>query len=86
MLAIPLPSMAKVFSLLLREKSQRKLSNTTNVETHALLAKQLPRTNQNVRSKYFKEWLKNSSLHCTHCRYNGHTIDKCFQLHRYPPG
>lgn len=23
---------------------------------------------------------------CSHCGYNGHTIDKCYKIHGYPPG
>ena len=86
LLAVPLPSMAKVFSLLLQEESQRQLTNFTSNDTHALLAKHYTQPNQNKQSKFIKDKLKKSSLHCTHCGYNGHTIDKCFQLHGYPPG
>ncbi|KAF5441887.1 hypothetical protein F2P56_037152, partial [Juglans regia] len=80
----PLPSMAKVFSLLLQEESQRQLNNSVSNETHALLAKQTTQTF--VPSKFSKDKQKRSSLYCTHCGYNGHTIEKCFQLHGYPPG
>ncbi|XP_042952147.1 uncharacterized protein LOC122289236 [Carya illinoinensis] len=86
LLAVLLPSMAKVFSLLLQEESQRQLTNFTSNDTHALLAKHYTQSNQNTQSKFIKDKLKKSSLHCTHCGYNGHTIDKCFQLHGYPPG
>lgn len=23
---------------------------------------------------------------CTHCNYHGHTIEKCYKIHGYPPG
>ncbi|KAK6128183.1 hypothetical protein DH2020_038072 [Rehmannia glutinosa] len=29
---------------------------------------------------------KRERPYCTHCRFHGHTIDKCFKLHGYPPG
>ncbi|XP_042961358.1 uncharacterized protein LOC122296040 [Carya illinoinensis] len=86
LLAVPFPSMAKVFSLLLQEESQQQLTNFTSNDTHALLAKHYTQSNQNTQSKFIKDKLKKSSLHCTHYGYNGHTIDKCFQLHGYPPG
>lgn len=85
LLTIHLPSIVKVFSLLLQEESQRQLSNTTSTITHGLLAKQSFQSTQNIQSKYSKEKSKKPSLHCTHYGYNGHTIDKCFQLHDYPP-
>ncbi|XP_041017880.1 uncharacterized protein LOC121260094 [Juglans microcarpa x Juglans regia] len=83
LLVFPLPSMAKVFSLLLQEESQRQLTNSVCHETHALLVKQ--NTQQFVQSKFSKDKQNKSSLYCTHCGYNGHTVEKCFQLHGYPP-
>ncbi|XP_042963803.1 uncharacterized protein LOC122297722 [Carya illinoinensis] len=83
-MASPLPCMAKVFSLLLQEESQRQLNNSVSNETHAFLAKQ--NSQPSIPSKFLKDKQKRSSLYCTHCGYNGHTIEKCFQLHGYPPG
>lgn len=40
LLVVPLPSITKVFSLLLQEQSQRQLTNSVSTETRALLAKQ----------------------------------------------
>ena len=43
----------------------------------------------------FKKWrmVKNSNMvgkispcTCSHCRYKGHTAEKCYNLHGYPPG
>ncbi|KAF5471727.1 hypothetical protein F2P56_008500 [Juglans regia] len=84
LLIFPLPSMAKVFSLLLQEESQRQLTNSVCHETHALLVKQ--NTQPFVQSKFSKDKQKKSSLYCTHCGYNGHTMENCFQVHGYPPG
>ena len=41
---------------------------------------------QNYQPQSFKDKPKKSALHYTHCGYNGHTVDKCFQLHGYPLG
>lgn len=77
-------SKTKVFSLLLQEESQRQLKNSvTYNEMHALMAKKL--NQQNYQPKSFKDKLKTFALHCTYCCYNGHRVDKCFQLHGYPP-
>ncbi|KAL6330289.1 hypothetical protein AAG906_040214 [Vitis piasezkii] len=40
---------------------------------------------QKLPPQSFKDKPKKSPT-CTHCGYNGHTVDKCFQLHGYPPG
>ncbi|KAL5560246.1 hypothetical protein UlMin_036457 [Ulmus minor] len=40
-------------------------------------------------SAYFKGKYDNRQFEkptCTHCGYIGHTIDKCYKLHGYPPG
>lgn len=29
---------------------------------------------------------KKDRPYCTHCKYNGHTVNKCYKLHCYPPG
>lgn len=29
---------------------------------------------------------KQSRPICSHCGYNGHTVDKCYKIHGYPPG
>lgn len=78
LLAIPLPSMAKVFSLILQEESQRQLTNSSSTRTYALMAKQFNQSSQYTPSKIPKEKSRKSSLHCTHCGYNKHTIYKYF--------
>ncbi|KAF5471039.1 hypothetical protein F2P56_011514 [Juglans regia] len=83
LLVVPLPSMAKVFSFLLQEESQRQLRNSACNETHALMAKQF--NQPTIQPKFLKDKLKKSSLHCTYCGYNGHRVDRCFQLHGYSP-
>ncbi|RVW78001.1 Retrovirus-related Pol polyprotein from transposon TNT 1-94 [Vitis vinifera] len=79
LLMVPLPNMSKVFSLLLQEESQRQLTNSATCnETHALMAKQS--NQQSYQPQSFKDKPKKSALHCTHCGYNGHTVDKCFNF------
>ncbi|KAL2455624.1 putative mitochondrial protein [Abeliophyllum distichum] len=48
------------------------------------MAKQF--SQQNYQPKIFKDKAKKSASQCTYCGYNGHTVEKCFQLHGYPPG
>ena len=40
---------------------------------------------QNYQPQSFKGKPNKSALHYTYCGNNSHTMDKCFQLHGYPP-
>ena len=33
-----------------------------------------------------KKTQKKDRPYCTHCKMQGHTIEKCYKLHGYPPG
>ncbi|KAG6664173.1 hypothetical protein CIPAW_02G074100 [Carya illinoinensis] len=85
LLQSPLPSMSRVFSLLLQEESQRSLTNKIGIPTnsHAMIATQSskPTPNNNRLTKQKGR----SDLVCSHCGYFGHLADKCFQLIGYPP-
>ncbi|KAG2684940.1 hypothetical protein I3760_10G099900 [Carya illinoinensis] len=87
LLQSPLPSMSKVFSLLLQEESQRSLSNTIGIslDSHAMFATQSQRQHSLNVSKFQKPRGKTDAI-CSHCGYSGHLVDKCFQLIGYPPG
>ncbi|XP_022150305.1 uncharacterized protein LOC111018505 [Momordica charantia] len=49
---------------------------------------------RNSSSSCFYKSVSNSSSHskkkdkpfCTHCGLTGHTVDRCYKLHGYPPG
>lgn len=28
---------------------------------------------------------KGANYFCTHCKISGHSVDKCFKIHGYPP-
>ena len=71
----PLPSVNKAHSLFIQEEMQRPVHNIVRVESTTLATKNLG-TN-------FKG--KDRPL-CTHCGKLGHTIDKCYKLHGFPPG
>ncbi|XP_075633928.1 uncharacterized protein LOC142606467 [Castanea sativa] len=71
----PLPSINKAHSLFIQEEMQRSVHNAIRVESTALVAK-------NSRNN-FKG--KERPL-CTHCVNLGHTVDKCYKLHGFPPG
>ncbi|KAF5472443.1 hypothetical protein F2P56_009162 [Juglans regia] len=86
LLQSPLPSMNKVFSLLLQEESQRSLTNTIGIpiDSHAMVATQTHKPIATNGTRFTKSKAKVDVI-CSYCGYNGHLADKCFQLIGYPP-
>ena len=74
----PIPSLGKVFSLLLQDEKQRKVGRKNTIESSALVVK------ANGSSKSFNK-AKSGRPQCTHCGVLGHIADKCYKLHGYPP-
>ena len=89
----PIPQMNKVFSLVVQEEWQRNVTAQTNsrrVDTTNSLAfatctdnsrKDAQSSMNNRNSNQRKE-----RSFCTHCNFHGHTIEKCYKIHGYPPG
>ena len=79
----PLPSINKVYSLLIQEERQRRVGScNTYIESTALAVK-------GFNSISFFSGGKNSKgkdrPFCTHCGKLGHIVEKCFKLHGFPP-
>ena len=74
-----IPSLGKVFSLLLQDEKQRKVGKKNTIESFALAVK------ANGSSKSFNK-AKFGRPQCTHCGVLGHVADKCYKLHGYLPG
>ena len=81
----PVPSLSKVFYLVLQDEKQRKVGAGKKVlidPSSALAAfASKPGNNNKVFLKS-----KNGRPQCTHCGAMGHVVDKCYKLHGYPPG
>lgn len=43
-------------------------------------------TTKHEKSPHIKPSYRKERPCCTHCKYQGHTIEKCYKLHDYPPG
>ena len=76
----PIPPINKVFAMVSQEEKQRSVgidvlggSDQTNSMIMAVKEDQ-------------KRPAKKDRPLCTHCKMLGHTVDKCFKLHGYPPG
>ncbi|XP_061351052.1 uncharacterized protein LOC133296119 [Gastrolobium bilobum] len=82
----PLPSLAKVFSLILQEERQCQISlssPSSAISESPLLNSTtaiLPTPPLTAAAK------GRSKPYCTYCHLSGHVREKCFKLHGYPPG
>jgi hypothetical protein len=85
----PLPPINKVFSLVLQEERQREASASVGYFNHtsaALLSKvPVAAPSSPVRLAKSQNLRKEKPL-CSHCGLHGHTVEKCYRLHGFPPG
>ncbi|XP_075486382.1 uncharacterized protein LOC142525993 [Primulina tabacum] len=82
----PIPIISKTFSLIVQEERQRSIqqdnisfqgdSTPMTRPPHIAAAKSF----SNVKGNRYDR------LVCSHCEGVGHTVDKCYKLHGYPPG
>ena len=80
----PLPSINKVYSLLIQEERQRNVGNSNvHIESTALVVKG---SNSNSSFSGGKTSRGKDRPICSHCGKLGHTMEKCFKLHGFPPG
>ncbi|XP_074341673.1 uncharacterized protein LOC141679087 [Apium graveolens] len=87
----PLPSISQVYCLLLQEESQREIhssghfmSDSASLNANTSRFTRSPSTaGQFPKRTGFDP--KKSSLHCNYCKKTGHTIDKCYKIHGFPP-
>lgn len=79
----PLPNINKVFSMVVQQ--ERQLNSTTDtVDGNIFFNKQLSNEYKSGGNKKFHNM--NTRFKCAHCGRLGHSIDKCYKLHGFPPG
>ncbi|KAL4612521.1 hypothetical protein ACB092_08G205900 [Castanea dentata] len=86
----PIPSLSKVYSLLIQEQTQRSVTNTfvAKVDSTVLAAK-MPNGHANLGTNLASTSSSGNGKDrpvCTHCGKTGHTLDKCYKLHSFPLG
>ncbi|XP_073309293.1 uncharacterized protein [Primulina huaijiensis] len=82
----PIPVISKVFSLVVQEERQRSIHSDTSglsldhsSPNPSIAIVKGPSYGKNDKGR------KSDLPTCSHCHYPGHTSDKCYQLHGYPP-
>ena len=80
----PFPLMSKVYSLVLQGESHKNTrhGSLTSLQSNAMAMY----TNSKGNSNWNKGNGKKDKPFCIHCIMQGHTIEKCYKLHGYPPG
>jgi hypothetical protein len=92
----PLPPINKVFSLVVQDEHQKEISGSLgsmSQNTAALLAK-APSPSQSTYSRSAGNpsrfgkppFARKDRPTCSHCGLHGHTMEKCYRLHGFPPG
>jgi hypothetical protein len=87
----PLPPINVVFSLVTQEERQKEISNAicSNIQNSAALLTKSVSSISPASSRV--RFTKNNSTRkdrpiCSHCGISGHTMEKCYRLHGFPPG
>jgi hypothetical protein len=97
LLTDPLPPLNKVFSLIIQEEKQKEITvNSMSHESIAFLTKSVlnPSSSQMneptalmtksiLGSRFAKSNFRKPI--CSHCGLSGHTIEKCYKVHGFPP-
>ncbi|KAA8531827.1 hypothetical protein F0562_006456 [Nyssa sinensis] len=75
----PLPTISHIYGLVLQEECQRNIQTPSPIDGVALAAKGILLTLKDGK-KFRTPWPK-----CTHCHKEGHTIERCYFIHGFPP-
>jgi len=85
----PLPPINKLFSLVLQEERQREASASVGYFNHtsAAMLSKVPTTTSPFQARSAKSpAMRKDKPLCSHCGLLGHTVEKCYRLHGFPPG
>lgn len=88
-----LPSSSEVYRILIQEQVHQEISKTTMDESQEFnMACKVEKRKYNeyrgndYKNKNYKgNKRQNNNLFCEHCKIGGHTYEKCWKVHGYPP-
>jgi hypothetical protein len=78
----PLPSINKVYSLVVQEESNNLSLASSNIEPFFVANTTESRKPQGRGRGYYNSY--KPSRHCTFCGKSNHTVEYCYQKHGYP--
>ena len=82
----PFPSMSKVYALVLQEESHKNIGHRGSGTPQSDAITMYANTRGNFGSaNWNKGNNKREKPFCTHYNMTGHTVEKCYKLHDYPP-
>ena len=97
----PIPSVNKVFSLIIQEEKQREIcvnpishDTSSAMMTKSVLHKPFSSTHHepavymnksSSRPRFFKQNYKKDHPMCSHYGVTGYTVEKCYRVHGFPP-
>ena len=70
----------------LTKERQRTINNGISPLSDSIVLSESNLTSANANTGNFASKGKRQRPQCTHCGLQGHSIDKCYKLHGYPPG
>ncbi|KAA8532443.1 hypothetical protein F0562_032476 [Nyssa sinensis] len=84
----PLPSMNRVFALIVQDEKQREIKVNSVPSFDSIAAVTTTTMNSSVTNKNGNKQsgFRRDRPVCSHCGYTGHISDKCYRIHSFPPG
>ncbi|XP_074369852.1 uncharacterized protein LOC141711352 isoform X2 [Apium graveolens] len=87
----PLPTVSQAYSLILQEESQREIhsgghfsADSASLNASTYKHQQSHQSGVSFHKKFAGDSRK-VTLQCNYCKKPGHSIDKCYKLHGFPP-
>ena len=80
----PLPEVNRVFHLVTQEENQKRYlaANNDRALAFAFQGDKSQKPNPQGQKYQSNRW---GRPFCTHCNMHGHTIERCYKIHGYPP-
>jgi len=79
----PTPTLSQVYSLLVQEERQRQVKDSAQFQGEGA-SFNANTTNFRQAARQRRQEGKRNQLFCTHCKRNGHILEKCYKIHGYP--
>lgn len=80
----PLPTVSKVFSMVQRAETQRRIKTNMGImpENSTMAIRVTPKSDQGGRRNF--QLRDKTNLKCSHCSRTRHSREECFHLNGYP--